>query len=480
MMGQRRVTLFAAICVVVLVVGGLVIYLIPSNQKSVAWGKALEVRSAPAVARGRDVRLTAISCAAPGDCSAVGNYAVKNNHDRPIVDDETNGVWGKAEALTGLPARDEGGNTGAYVVSCASPGNCGAGGTYSVGRNKLLVFVVNEVHGRWGGIVTVPGVATLETGGYAYLTSISCPTPGNCSAGGYVASTGGTQAFVLDEVDGTWGSVLEIAGSASYRMTNSRLESISCAAPGDCSATGNNEAGLARTLPFVVNEMNGTWGRAEAVPGLGTLSPGGSDYEVNVSCSQPGDCAARGNYLDASRVTHAFLVNESEGVWGSAFAIPGMIALNRRHISQLLSISCAASGDCSAGGTYGAGSHERAFVVNEVDGTWGDPMMIPGLASLSQGNFTSVTAVSCGSSGNCGAIGSFNGHGGYVQVFATNEVNGQWGEATAIGTPAFAGAIAAYGSAISCASTDSCAVVGTFFDAKQNPLPFVEGTETKS
>jgi hypothetical protein len=475
---QRRVTLIAAVCVVVLVVGGLVLYLIPFPQKGVAWAKALEVRNAPALDPDHKVQLAAISCAAPGNCSAVGSYPVRTNHYRPVVEDETNGVWSRAEVLTGQSARDEGSNTGAYVVSCSAPGNCSAGGTYSVSRNRLLIFVVNEVKGVWGPIITVPSVTARKTS--AYLSSISCPTSGDCSAGGYVTGTGGTRAFALNEVDGTWGRALEIPGTASYSMIGSRLESISCTAPGECSAGGNNEAGRAQAMPFVVNEVHGFWGRAKAVPGLRALSPGGSDYEVSISCSRAGDCAARGNYLDASKVTQAFVVNENKGVWGSAFAIPGMIALNGHHISELLSISCAARGECSAGGTYGTGSHEQAFVIDETHGTWGDPIKIPGLTSLSQGNFPSVTAVSCASSSSCGAIGSFSGPGGYTQVFATNEMNGQWGNARAIGAPSFAGAIGASASTISCSSPKSCVVIGIFYDAKQVPIPFVQGTQTKS
>ena len=49
-------------------------------------------------------------------------------------------------------------------------------------------------------------------------------------------------------------------------------------------------------------------------------------------------------------------------------------------------MSCASAGNCSAGGYYtdGAG-HEQAFVVSEVNGTWGTAIEVPGTAALNAG-----------------------------------------------------------------------------------------------
>ena len=46
-------------------------------------------------------------------------------------------------------------------------------------------FVVNEIDGIWHKAIKVPGIAALNQGGYAAITSVSCTSAGDCSAGGY-------------------------------------------------------------------------------------------------------------------------------------------------------------------------------------------------------------------------------------------------------------------------------------------------------
>jgi hypothetical protein len=40
-------------------------------------------------------------------------------------------------------------------------------------------------------------------------------------------------------------------------------------------------------------------------------------------------------------------------------------------------------------------------------GTWGTPIEVPGLSSLNTSGDASVSQVSCGSAGNCSAVGSY-------------------------------------------------------------------------
>ena len=58
--------------------------------------------------------------------------------------------------------------------------------------------MVNEVNGTWGTAIEVPGTAALNTGGQAAVTAVSCAPAGTCSAGG-VYTGSGQQAFVVSE-----------------------------------------------------------------------------------------------------------------------------------------------------------------------------------------------------------------------------------------------------------------------------------------
>ena len=56
----------------------------------------------------------------------------------------------------------------------------------------------------------MPGLAALNKGGDAFVNSVSCPSAGNCAAGGsYGGARAGAahvqQAFAVVERDGRWG-----------------------------------------------------------------------------------------------------------------------------------------------------------------------------------------------------------------------------------------------------------------------------------
>ena len=112
--------------------------------------------------------------------------------------------WGTATEVPGTAVLNKGGNAVLNSVSCGSAGNCGAGGQYRGSSGNYQAFVVSQVHGAWGTAIEVPGTAALNRGGDAEIFSVSCASAGNCSAGGgYTDSSGHGQAFVVNEVNGT-------------------------------------------------------------------------------------------------------------------------------------------------------------------------------------------------------------------------------------------------------------------------------------
>ena len=477
---RRHVKFIAAICVVVLVVGGVLLYVLPSHAGSVTWASAVQVHRVQGVRLETGVNLNSISCPGIGNCSAVGQVERKRYRNEPVVEDEIDGTWKRTQILRGLSTRDEGLNTGATVVSCAAPGDCAAGGSYSITRSTLSAFVATETGGRWGNAAPLTGASIQKAGNSGYLTSISCASPGNCSAGGNLTGTHGYRAFVVNDVRGVWGEVTPLSGAPGYSMRGTNISSISCTSPGNCSAVGDKNKAPKGDSAFFVSEKDGVWGLATEIPGLASMISSGTDVEISVSCARGPNCSAEGNYLDDSGVTQSFLVDETAGTWGRAFDIPGIVALDGRHLEELHSISCAAPGDCVAGGDYGTGSHGQGFLVSEVNGQWGDPMSIPGLAKISKGKFTSVERVSCPSAGNCGVIGDFNGKEGYIQAFALNEVNGNWGFAEELGAPSFSGAVGAQVGAISCAASSTCTVTGNVFTSMTTSVPFVQSSGLRS
>ena len=90
------------------------------------------------------------------------------------------------------------------------------------------------------------------------------------------------------------------------------------------------------------------------------------------------------------------MVSQVSGTWGTAKEVPGIAALSPSRIAAVNSVSCAAAGNCSAGGSYfDSSGRSQAFVVSQVKGTWGTAMEVPGTAALNQGIEAQVSSVSC-------------------------------------------------------------------------------------
>ena len=166
----------------------------------------------------------------------------------------------------------------------------------------------NVLGGVWGTAQPVPGLAALNQGGFAGITSVSCASAGNCSAGGsYESSPDFAQAFVVSETNGTWGTALEVPGTAAFNQGDAGVSAVSCGSPGNCSAGGAylHSGGF---QVYVVNQVNGTWHTAKEVPGTAALNQGGDALISSVSCASAGSCSAGRYYSDSSGHQQAFVV----------------------------------------------------------------------------------------------------------------------------------------------------------------------------
>ena len=257
------------------------------------------------------------------------------------------GTWGKAEVVPGTAALNTGGAAEVRAVSCGSPGNCSAGGSVatSTGTDPLsTAWIASEKNGRWGHAREV--ATALNSGGNAQISSVSCPAAGNCGAGGlYVNRSGHIQAFVISEVNGTWDTAREVA-RALNTGGNAQIYMLSCGSAGNCTAGGYYRDSSGHYQALIVTEKNGTWGSAMEV--AASLNTGGNAAIESVSCPSAANCAAAGQYLDRSRHLQAFVVNEVHGTWGKAAKVAAPI---KDSSASIESVSCAAAGGCSAGGS---------------------------------------------------------------------------------------------------------------------------------
>ena len=441
------------------------------------WRAARAIPGAAALNQGGYALVNSVSCSSPGNCSAGGWYTDSGGGTQAFIVSEIKGTWQTAIEVPGTFGPNK------YyaqldALSCASAGNCSAGGFY-VNNNGNQAFVVNEVDGVWQKAIEVPGSAALNSGGYAELTSVSCSTPGNCTAGGlYLAGTTSYQAFVVSEVNGTWHNAIRVPGILSppaggHVGPTAQVTSVSCASAGNC-GIGGSYYDSANIQAFVGSQVNGIWRKAAKVPGTATLNKG--DAQVNsVSCGSAGNCSAGGWYTDSRGYEQLMVVNQVNGIWQNAIEVPGSAALNKGDYARITSVSCGSAGNCSAGGSYmDSSSLSAPLVVSEVNGTWQNAIEVPGMTTLTQRIFGTVTSVSCASAGNCSAGGWYTDSADLGQPFVVNEVNGTWQNAVKVpGIDTLNTGGNAVINAVSCATAGNCSALGSYTDSSGNYQLFV-------
>ncbi len=449
----------------------------PARASGGTWGRARKVPGLAALNAGGFAQIYSVSCGAAGNCSAGGYYTDRSGNSQAFVVSQEHGTWGRAREVPGTAALNTGGSAEVWSVSCASAGNCSAGGGYFDGTPASghgQAFVVSQRNGTWGKAEEVPGTATLnvggDEGGFAQVWSVSCASAGNCSAGGrYTDRLGHDQAFVVTQKNGTWGKAKKVPGRGG-----AIIYSLSCGAAGNCSAGGVYGAGPGRDEAFIVSQKHGAWGKLKEVPGIAALNTGGFAQIYSLSCASAGNCSAGGFY--ATRSGHcpavnrgncqAFVVTQKNGTWGKAKKVPGAAALNAGGDAEIYSVSCGSAGNCSAGGYYtGRSGRSQAFIVTQKRGAWGTAKKVPGIAALNAGGGAEIRSVSCGSAGNCSAGGYYTDRSGHLQPLVVSQNKGTWGMAEEVpGTAALNKGGSAQVWSVSCASAGRCSAGGYYKD----------------
>jgi hypothetical protein len=400
------------------------------SEKYGVWGRATEVPGLGALNQGGQAQVLSVSCALAGYCAAAGYYTGSHGRQQGFVVGEQNGAWGHAVAVPG-PGSVYLGNGTASEVSCPTAADCTAGGSYGDSSGHGQGFVISEKNGAWGQRAELPGLEALNQGGSAGVLSVACASAGNCAAGGfYTDRAGHQQGFAAVEKNGAWGQATEVPGLEALNQGGSaQVLALSCTRDGYCAAGGSYTDNSGNGQGFAASEQDGIWRTAIEVPGLGALNAQTDTpvaYVGSVSCTAPGDCTADGDY--GQPYSWAYAATQTNGTWGSAINIPGIASLGVGRWASAQSVSCTSPGDCAAGGDLENLSPEgdaRAFVASQSNGHWSNATTVPGLGTIldKDGGDASVMSVSCGAPGHCTAAGYFTDSGGHRQGFVTRDRN---------------------------------------------------------
>ena len=96
------------------------------------------------------------------------------------------------------------------------------------------------------------------------------------------------------------------------------------------------------------------------------------------------------------------------------------------------SVSCGAVGNCAAVGQFrNPDGFSEAFTVTMVAGVWWHPTPVVFASGIQYATPDSdLSSVSCGSAGNCTAVGQLLNPDGFDELFTMTSTAGVWGEAT--------------------------------------------------
>jgi hypothetical protein len=202
------------------------------GERKGRWGTARRVAGNLNI--GASALVDTVSCGSAASCSAGGQYRDGKDNQQAFVVSEVNGTWAAAREVAGR--LNTNGTASVASVSCASAGSCSAGGDYDY--DYPWGFVVSEKNGAWGGSINVPGLGALAFR-YTDVFSVSCASAGNCLAGGDYETSGGSQGFVVSQQNGAWGNAVAVPGLSALNKGHSAwVSSVSCAPAGSCAAGG--------------------------------------------------------------------------------------------------------------------------------------------------------------------------------------------------------------------------------------------------
>ena len=341
------------------------------NQVNGTWGFPTEVPDFTTLTLEDASEMTTLSCSSTATCVGVGSFVDHTTGSaQPIIFDETNGEWAAPVEVQGAEAFNPNGIAIVGGLDCPSATTCVAGGDvlYATATATTLVpFFITFANGAWGPIEAIPGLAGLSREGEAALTALSCGAPGDCGAGGnYLDASGQSQAFTVNEVGGVWSSANQLFATQllGSGLSNS-LISEACPSAGDCSAIGSYADAKGNPQPFDVDETNHVWSAATEIPGVNTLNDGDGAALTTISCSAPGACSAGGTYADSDSNDQAFLVNETSNSWSNPIEVPGTPSLNKGGSATIYAVSCSVDGSCGVLGSYtDAKQNTQIFVTN--------------------------------------------------------------------------------------------------------------------
>jgi hypothetical protein len=419
--------------------------------------------------------LSAVSCARPDECMAVGSYAGRSGVNKTLAEGWNGSRW----SIISSP--NPKGATGSSLVgvSCPRRSACEAVGTYA-NSSAVSVTLAESWNGQRWSVVRSPDPTGAE---FSRLATVACAGPDRCLAVGYSYTS--TEVTLAESWNGRRWSVL----SSPSPSINAVLDGVSCARAADCLLVGtfynssNNYSTLAehwngRAISVVTQDSDlpavscvaaaycvavGSFLNASDSQPLAEIwngsrwsavktpsPPGASGSYLNaISCLSKTNCQAVGYYFSSHKVR----LTLTESWNGTAWSVVSSPNPTGAVVSVLDGISCTSATACVAVGSAAG----RALAETWNGATWSlAPAPSPGTTA-----YTELDSVACSTSTDCQAVGYNHDTVVGADITLAETWNGATWSIVASPAPGSNFGLGSVLSSISCATAGNCLAVGT-------------------
>ncbi len=367
---------------------------------------AVVLRTPHTTAEYEDAAATSVSCVRPGSCLAVGTYEPAAA-SRALVWLRHGSRWAVGRPVA-LPVGAVASSSSTLTsVSCAAPGECLAVGTYTAAHaSGPAGMLVRVVHGSTERAVEL----TLPSHEHTGQLATWCSTRGACVITGTMATPNGlARAFAarLSLASSAPPTIVRLPYRTPTQVPHPNdggslsMPALSCTAVGDCLLAGTvtwQRSTTPNSLPVVEVETDSRWGpvRVSAMPNdAGTVSGAPvftyDAFEADACAAHA--CTAVGTYAARSDAGEELLV---------ASLLAGRLHLGTAAISPTdgaySAVACAPDGTCVAAGTlYDAlvpGSEEGEYSIGTTSQFITDlPTPVPEVGGEELDTFTGAAFV---------------------------------------------------------------------------------------
>ena len=327
--------------------------------------------------------LLSTACSSVGNCYAVGNYFTGANTVEPLIIAEHDGHWqtGTAAPLP-IGATVRGQKSVLYAVNCLPAGTCTAVGAYVDSNGDQQAMLITESGGSWSAATEASLPSDASASPAATPIALDCVAVGDCTTVGYFQdSHTDSLGVMLSESGGTWSAGTQAtlpanaAPPTSYNAQTTVLATLACPDATDCAAGGSFTDANGNTQALILSETNGVWGTGQEVmlPSNAETTPTDQTADIySLSCPAAGNCVAGGAYTDTAENNDSLLVTETNGVWAAGTQVALPANAGQAQYSAVDGLNCESVGNCTAIGTYDDRSGDTlAYTIKETNGAWG-------------------------------------------------------------------------------------------------------------